>query len=119
MTLKRHLESLKPQLAAAAQKVYDEWDEDDYGGGGICDDVSAAMSDVIANSASNDPDILDGGHEGDDHAWLIVRSGNEAYSVDIPSYVYERGGGYSWSKIPGVKIRPSDVEIFPVDARYL
>jgi len=33
------------------------------------------------------------------------------YSIDIPYWTYERGGGFTWKKIPDVKFGERDVEI--------
>ncbi len=62
-----------------------------------------------------DVEIVDGGHDGDDHAYVIVYSIDEAYAVDIPPGVYETGGGYSWKKISNAVITPEDVIIEEVD----
>jgi GNAT superfamily N-acetyltransferase len=116
---KQSLLQLRPQMAAAAQKVYDEWvpndegEDDTFGGGGICDQISEAIQGVIVSNM--EADIAEGGQDGDDHAWTIAYSQTETYSVDIHPYVYERGGGYSWTKVPGVRFDADDVEIFPVD----
>lgn len=110
------LEALRPQMAAAAQKVYDEWqpgEDDDFGGGGICDEVAVEIGGVIVG-AIEDVEIADGGQDGDDHAWVIVGKDGEAYGVDIPPNVYETGSGYNWTKIPDVTIEPEDIDIFPL-----
>jgi len=116
ITLKQELEILRPKMAAAAQKIYDAWDPDnewdEYGGGGPCDAVASALHEVIANSL--DAHVAEGGHEGDDHAFLIVSRAGERYWVDVPPNVYEQGGGYSWQKIPNVMIRPEDIVIEPI-----
>lgn len=108
----RRLQALRPALARAAQKVYDGWevdeDGDDYGGGGICDDVANALS-VVVTRAMDDVTIVDGGQDGDDHAFIVVLTDTEAVAVDIPSDVYETGGGYSWEKIEGVRFGAGDV----------
>lgn len=101
------LKALRPLMAQAAQGIYNEWD--DAEGFGICDEIQSEMAGVIGEHI--EANIEDGGHDGDDHAFLIVSRGNERYWVDIPSRVYESGGGYSWKKIPGVVIQPSDVVI--------
>lgn len=116
------LRSLRPALARAAQEVYDNWEigedgGDDYGGGGICDDVASAMSLVVSRALGDDVNIVDGGHDGDDHAFIIVLTDTEAVAVDIPPGVYERGGGYSWKKIPGVRFDAGDVVLDPLDRR--
>lgn len=113
----RELLDLRPRVAEAAQRVYDEWEQDaegqdeERGSGGICDGVADAISDVLGVL---DADHFDGGQEGDDHAFVIVQRGEEAYGVDIPPGVYETGGGYNWKKRIGVKILPEHVVVFPV-----
>lgn len=109
----RRLQALRPALARAAQKVYDGWEvdedgDDDYGGGGICDDVASALSEVVTRSL-DDVTIVDGGQDGDDHAFIVVLTDTEAVAVDIPPDVYETGGGYSWEKIEGVRFDAGDV----------
>ena len=111
------LNQLKPQMAQAAQEVYDQWD-DDYvefmGQGGICDEIAREIGDVIASSIY-DVDIAEGGQEGDDHAWIIAYNNSEMYGVDIPHSLYEVGSGYSWQKIDGVIFSPNNIEIWPIN----
>lgn len=114
MGLLSSLQSLRPDLARAAQGVIDSWhpgDDDDLGGGGICDEVARVMEGVIYNSIPG-VTVVDGGHDGDDHAWLMVYDDLEAFGVNIPPGVYEVGGGYSWEKIPDASVRDEDVDIF-------
>lgn len=104
-------------MAAAAQAVYDSWDasgedgDPDVGFGGICDEVSQAIGSVLAHAGI---DTVEGGQEGDDHSFLYAYDDVDAYSVDIPPGVYERGSGYNWTKIEGVTITAEDVEIYEV-----
>ena len=116
--LQQRLLTLRPKMAEAAQRVYDEWvseDDDDFEGG-ICDEIASAIQEVIANNL-DDAEITEGGHDGDDHAWTLVSDGKLVYEVDIPPHVYEHGSGYSWSKIEGVRFKSSDVIISKIDAR--
>lgn len=115
--LLKELNRLRPEMAKAAQAVYDDWqpgeDGDEvYGSGGICDAIAEAIGGVISSHANiEDLTFADGGADGDDHQWVIAYSvaSNEAYEVDIPFNLYERGSGYSWTKIPGVVFEPDDV----------
>ena len=112
--------ALRPQMAKAAQAVYDEWEHDEdgldhtLGGGGICDQISNAIGSVIVSKIPG-VESTDGGQDGDDHSWIIVYNQTEAYHVDIHPSVYERGGGYNWTKIPNVIIKPTDIEVFKAD----
>lgn len=118
MGLKESIESLRPRLAEAAQEVIDSWEQDEdgcdeeFGSGGICDSVAQAMSSVLAKI--DGVDLSDGGQDGDDHAFVIVYGDKDAYAVDIPPGIYETGGGYSWRKIEGAVVRPSDVSVYEV-----
>jgi hypothetical protein len=103
---------LRPQMAVAAQAVYDDWnptdEHDEYGGGGICDSISNAIAGVLMNAGI---DATEGGHDGDDHAFTIAYDDVEAYCVDIPPHLYEMGGGYNWQKIDGVHFNAADVYV--------
>lgn len=112
------LVALRPKIAAAAQKIYDDWDQNDdgedemCGTGGVCDEIASAIHGIIGDIDGTE--VEEGGHDGDDHAWLIIKKDRERYAVDIPPDVYERGGGYSWQKIPGVRFRPEHIAIDPI-----
>lgn len=118
LPLRVRLEALRSQLAEAAQQVYDEWEQDENGEcewrgtGGICDDIADGLGDVLTKHRI---DWVPAGSEGADHAWVVAYDDAHAYDVDIPPYVYERGGGYCWRKIPDVTIGKDDVLINPMD----
>ena len=115
--LLEHLQRLRPSLVAVAQRELDAWTPDEegedaeLGQGGPCDRIAQAMAGVLAQAGI---DTTEGGHPGDDHAWLIAYTRTEAAGVDIPSSRYERGGGYAWTKIPGVVLQPQDVVTWPL-----
>ncbi len=111
------LMKIRPQLAAASQKVYDDWiqDEDDpLNGGGICQDIAAAIADVISSSSRYQASTISA-QCGEQHVWCVAYSKKEAYHVDIPYSTYEKGGGYSWKKIEGVKFDANYISISPAD----
>ncbi len=112
------VEGIAPLIAAKAQEIYNEWEQDDsgydeeFGTGGICDAIADAIMSVLAeNFPTAYVDI--GGQEGDDHAWIVItwRNGWQT-GVDISPNVYEHGSGYVWTKREGVEILPSDVNVF-------
>jgi len=123
MDLEKKLSSLRSKMAQAAQRVIDEWQQDEegydeeLGAGGACDQVCEAIRNVIA--PLDGVEITEGGHPGDDHAYLIAYDDDEAFAVDIPPYVYEEGGGYSWKKKPDVKISPDHIVIEKVDREFI
>jgi hypothetical protein len=120
LSLKQQLEDLKGFIIRDAQEIYDTWDQDGdgidatYGSGGICDEISEAIS-VIVSSSIGDIETMEGGQDGDDHAYLVVYNDKEAYEIDIPYHIYETGGGYSWKKIPDVVFHEGMVEIHPIE----
>lgn len=107
------LRSLLPQLAGAAQKVYDNWEQsedgldDEYGGGGICHDIADAMVEVLSH---HNIDAFSYSQSiGDVHVYVIAQLKEGVYEINIPPEVYERGSGYSWTKIPGVHFQPGHI----------
>lgn len=112
------LEALRPELVKAAQQVYDAWQQDEdgmdevFGTGGICDEIAQEMSGVLSHAGI---DVVEGGQDGDDHAWLFVCDAAEAFEVDLPYCLYEHGAGYCWTKINGVVFTPEDVMLTKVD----
>lgn len=124
--LRTAIHKRRAAFARAAQNVLDEWQQDDegvdevFGAGGACDAIANAFRDVLdfeyidADGHRRHPSVTDGGHPGDDHAWLIAYDDHEAVAVDLPANVYETGGGYRWRKRPGVRVHPSDLVIEPI-----
>ena len=98
---------LKSELAVAAQKIYDEWDQDEngycemIGEGGICQDIADAMADVLSNHNIECTTVSQ--TIGEQHVYVVAKTDDGIYSVDIPPYLYETGGGYCWKKIPDVE----------------
>ena len=116
---KSDIMSLRPQLAKAAQKVYDEWDQSgedgdpELGFGGICQDIAEAIADVL-----NHHDIEAGTVSqsiGEQHVYTIAKLDDGVFEIDIHPYTYERGAGYTWKKVPGVKFKPEDISITLID----
>jgi hypothetical protein len=111
------IKKLVPQMVVAAQKVYDEWQQDENGEdpelgvGGVCQDIAEAISGVL-NSNGIDAATVDNGGMGEQHVWAIAKTFDGVYEVDIPYSSYERGGGYTWRKIPNVKFTPRDIHIY-------
>jgi hypothetical protein len=111
-TLKKELNELRSDMVNIAQKIYDDWEEDEFEGG-ICDLIADEISSLIDSKLSN-IEIFEGGHDGDDHAWIIIERDNTQYGVNIPSDVYEVGGGYNWRKRKNVIFDIDDIEIFKI-----
>lgn len=113
--LAARLNELRPAMAAAAQAIYDAWDPEydefgdaEVGGGGICDQIAQAIGEILTDA---NIDYTEGGHEGDDHAYLIAYDDQNSYLVDIPYSHYESGGGMSWTRHPDVTFTPDMIEI--------
>lgn len=99
--------SLKKQLAQAAQIIYDEWEQDEEGNcdwlgqGGICQDIADAMANVLSDNGIECATVSQ--LTGEQHVYVVVKTEDGVYNVDIPPYLYETGGGYCWKKIPDVE----------------
>jgi len=113
--------TLRKDLASSAQKVYDDWEQDDegyddvYGGGGICDDIADAMCDVIYNKTNYECFHLYNEHDCHTSIYVFDNNTKEIYNVDIPPYVYEKGYGYTWKKIKDVSFNLNHIDINEVD----
>lgn len=113
-SVERILQS-KNTFASLAQKVYDDWAQDDegydeeLGSGGICQDIAGEISGKL-NEMGYDATTVSA-QVGEQHVWTVVKADEGTYEVDIPPGVYESGGGYTWSKKPGVEFTAGDVII--------
>lgn len=109
--------ALREEVAAAANVVLSQWEQDgdgvdaELGTGGACDLVARAIGEVLAGHGY---DVSDGGQEGDGHAYIIAYDGKTAFAIDIHPSVYEEGGGYSWRKKDGAVVVPDDVQVWEV-----
>ena len=108
--LENKVKSILPKLTKKAQEEYDRWDEeniDEYAGGGICHILADEFVDVLSQ---NNIDSSSLSHPFKQHVYIVVFDTDNkiAITVDLPEYVYETGGGFSWKKIEDVEIEPSD-----------
>lgn len=132
-----NLKSLTEQYVAAAQQIYDEWDEnpDVYFNGGICHLIADAFVEIISN---NFPQYTATTFTRDDiqHVETIVykidpdslynedideEEDIETVMIDLNPYIYESGGGFSWTKIPDVEFDNNDITFYRTytDRKYI
>ena len=107
-------EALRPNMAHAAQVVYDKWDEEDidtYAGGGICHYIADAICDVLYHK-NIECSPVSSCHE--QHVYVIARFLEGVYSIDIHHSNYETGGGFSWKKIHDVEFSPRDIDFYKI-----
>lgn len=108
------IRSLIPSFVAAAQRVYDDWvqdENDDLCGGGVCDLVAEEIAALLPDAATVNSEGM-----GENHTWVVAKLPEGVYMIDIPPQVYETGGGYCWSKRPGVVFTSSDVVVDQLDS---
>lgn len=101
-----------PRILAAAQREYDTWDEsqvDTYAGGGICHLIAEAICDVLSDLQIECTPVSCS-HE--QHVYVAAKFEEGVYTIDIPYYIYETGGGFSWKKLPDIKFQPEDVVFY-------
>jgi hypothetical protein len=121
------IESIKPQLALAAEEVYDDWDQDeegyseDYGSGGICDKIAEELVstfDRLKPDNLKDWDSFTMYKENECHTdmYVVNHQIKKIYEVGLSPHHYESGGGYTWKKKREHEINPA---AFHVTDSYL
>lgn len=101
--------NLMPQILAAVQRDYDDWDEQDrdtYAGGGICHIIADSICGILGDAGIDSTPVSCNYEQ---HVYVAARFEEGVYTIDIPYYVYEEGGGFTWSKIPNVRFEARDV----------
>jgi hypothetical protein len=111
--IKAHL----AKICAAAQNVYDRWDQsdpddDELAGGGICHLIADQIVNVLDNAGMS-VTTVSSMHEV--HVYCVGQFRDGVIEIDIPYGYYERGGGYTWQKIPNVHFTPDMVHIELLD----
>ena len=115
----KEIEPIRDELAAAAQKEYDDWiqDEEDYneelGGGGICHLIAEKLIDVLYNHGINRCQTVSSCHE--QHVYVVGQFREGIYLIDVPYQYYETGGGFTWKKIPNVKFSGDYIHVYRLD----
>ena len=105
--------SIAPSLAAAAQKVYDAWEQidgydEELGAGGICQDIAAAMSQAMDENGFEHV-LSVSSAVGENHVFLVALLDDGIFEVDYPYSQYEQGSGYVWQKVPNVEFKAEHV----------
>ena len=114
------VKAILPELCRIAQKEYDEWvvdpenpDDDELNGGGICHLIAEEIAGALAKHGLS-VHVVSSHFE--QHVYCVGAFVEGVFEIDLPYSVYETGGGYSWQKIEGVKIEPSDWVVHKLDA---
>lgn len=111
--------SIKDELAQAAQKVYDGWEQneegycDSFGHGGICGDIANVMTEILWKY-DIECTTVSSNHE--QHVYVVAKTDEGVFSVDIPWSHYETGGGFCWKKIPDVELTSWDIQIYHISS---
>ena len=116
MTAEQVKATVVPRIVAAAQKEYDDWDEanvDEYAGGGICHFIAEKIVEEL-DAAGIEAESVSSNFE--QHVYAVAKLKDGVYIVDLPYQAYERGGGFSWTKIPGVTFSADDVIVHRIDS---
>lgn len=110
------LRGLATAIAEAANRVYADWVQDEqgesvkYGYGGICDDVAAAICEVV-DRAGVAEDVRTYHISDDNHTVALVLMPDGIFEVDIPHRTYETGSFYRYRKRPDITIEADDVVV--------
>jgi len=111
--------ALSSKLAKAAQEVYDDWSQDEkgydseVGYGGICHLIVDKMLPIL-DKAGIECSSVSSSHE--QHVYIAAKFSEGVFTIDVPHSIYEKGGGFTWKKIPGIKFDSSDIVFRKVDS---
>lgn len=106
------------KIAAIAQKEYDAWaqNEEGYdeelGSGGICHLIAEELAGILS-MAGIEATTVSSCHE--QHVYVVAKFREGVYQIDVPYHTYERGGGFTWKKLPGIVFDTSHVSIHRID----
>ena len=116
----KEVESIKRQLAAAAQKEYDDWvqDADGYndglGRGGICHLIADELIDVLYKHKIYRCYTVSSCHE--QHVYVVGQFREGIYLIDVPYHLYETGGGFTWKKLPDIRFDEDYISVTKLDS---
>lgn len=114
-------ESLRGAFAEAAQTEYDAWSQDadgydeELGAGGICHLIADRISSICHAHGIDTAQTVSASHEV--HVYVVAAFTEGVFEIDVPHRLYERGGGYNWTKLPGITFDNDDIAISCFDAR--
>lgn len=112
------IQALSPLFATAAQEIYNVWEQDEdgmdveLGSGGICDLIADAIVARIHENLGGEVRAFTKLLSDVQHVNVAVAVQEGVWEIDIPYAIYERGGGFNWTKIPGVTFSPDDLSYF-------
>jgi hypothetical protein len=115
--LTERIRALLPKIVEEAQKVLDDWEQDeegwseDYGTGGVCHIITEEAFQSVLADAGIDSTSISSSFEVHVYAIAFDTDTKEAALVDIRPWCYETGAGYTWKKIPEVVLESDDVVI--------
>lgn len=107
------------KIAAAAQNQYDMWaqNEEGYdeelGSGGICHLIAEELAGILCE-VGIEAQTVSSTHE--QHVYVVAKFREGVYQIDIPYHTYERGGGFTWKKLPGIIFDTGHVSIVKLDS---
>lgn len=108
-------ESIKDEMVRVAQEQYDGWQQDEHGvnielgRGGICHLIADDLLNVLYKNKIENVQSVCSNYE--QHVYIVGQFKEGIYEIDIPYYIYETGGGFTWKKKPDVKFSREDIVI--------
>lgn len=104
-------------ICHAAQKIYDAWDQsdpydDELNGGGICHLIADEIASILNRAGMR---VFTESSTNEQHVYCVGQFSDGVYEIDIPYRLYETGGGFTWTKIPGVRFTPDYVYVHCLD----
>ena len=106
------------RIAEVAQKQYNAWEQneegydEELGTGGICHLIADDLAGILIENGIECSTVS----TDDPHVYLVCKFKEGVYMVDIPYYVYESGGGWTWKKKKNVIFDKGHVVVEKLDS---
>ena len=99
-------------IALAIQDVYDAWEqgEGERHSGYLSYDVAHRVRNVLEKEGFNAAVS-----EKDGQIFVVARTSEGIYRVNIPNHIYETSAGHLWKKTAGVTFTPDDILVDQLD----
>ena len=120
----QQINAIRLKLIDVASKEYDKWNQvdgydEELGSGGICHLIADRMIEILDeefNTVGKEIFATTKNLSDVQHVNVLVALSDGIYELDLPYWIYETGGGFSWTKKPDVVFETDDIVLYKLDS---